>query len=138
MKKRILAIDDSKAIRFLLQTVLGKQHNVVTAPDGCTAMYWLSKRNIPDLIICDPQLPDMRDWELVEELAGSILYRDIPLMVISSLGKAETDAKCEEFGIPEYFMKPFNPVVLLDNINKSTGKKKIGEAGQHRFNVARF
>jgi CheY-like chemotaxis protein len=127
MKKRILAIDDSKAIRFLLQTVLGKQHNVVTAPDGCTAMYWLSKRNIPDLIICDPQLPDMKDWELVEELAGSILYRDIPLMVISSLGKAETDAKCEEFGISEYFMNPstlsFSWIASIDR----RARRKLGK-----------
>jgi CheY-like chemotaxis protein len=132
MKKKILAIDDSKAIRFLLQTVLGKQHQVVTAPDGCTAMYWLSKSNIPDLIICDPQLPDMKAWELIEELSGSILYRDIPLMVISALSKAETDLKCEEYGIAEYFMKPFNPVSLLESINRTTGKKKTGEAVQHR------
>lgn len=138
MKKKILAIDDSKAIRFLLQTVLGKQHQVITAPDGCTAMYWLSKRNIPDLIICDPQLPDMRDWELVEELSSSILYRDIPLVVISALGKSETDTRCEQLGIPEYFMKPFNPVVLLESINKIAGKRKTGEAGQHRFNLAGF
>ena len=123
MKKKILAIDDSKAIRFLLQTVLGKQHQVVTAPDGCTAMYWLSKRNIPDLIICDPQLPDMKDWEMIEELSTSILYRDIPLMVISSLDKTETENKCQEYGIAEYFMKPFNPVLLLDSINRMTGKK---------------
>lgn len=132
MKKKILAIDDSKAIRFLLQTVLGKQHQVVTAPDGCTAMYWLSKRNIPDLIICDPQLPDMKDWELIEELTGSILYREIPLMVVSSLNKTETEKKCEEYGIAEYFMKPFNPVILLESINRTTGKKKIVEVVQHR------
>ena len=55
MKRQILAIDDSKAIRFLLQTVLGKEFQVVTAPDGCSAMYWLSKRNLPDLIIVDAQ-----------------------------------------------------------------------------------
>jgi len=131
MKKKILAIDDSKAIRFLLQTVLGKQHQVVTAPDGCTAMYWLSKRNIPDLIICDPQLPDMKDWEMIEELSSSILYRDIPLMVISSLDKLETEQKCEQFGIAEYFMKPFNPVILLESINRTTGKKSHVETIQH-------
>src|SRR5687768_334778 len=107
MKKNILAIDDSKAMRFLLQTVLGKGHQVVTAPDGCAAMYWLSKRNTPDLIICDPQLPDMKDWELIEELSTSILYRNIPIMVISSLDKTQTKVKCEEYGIAEYFMKPF-------------------------------
>ena len=128
MKKRILAIDDSKAIRFLLQTVLGKEHQVVTAPDGCTAMYWLSKRNIPDLIICDPQLPDMKDWELIGELTTSILYRDIPMMVISSLDKLETKLKCEQFGIAEYFMKPFNPVLLLDSINRTAEKKTPGKS----------
>jgi len=132
MKKKILAIDDSKAIRFLLQTVLGKEHQVVTAPDGCTAMYWLSKRNIPDVIICDPQLPDMKEWELIEELSTSILYRDIPLMVISSIDKMETNMKCEEYGIADYFMKPFNPVLLLESINGMTGKKKLGEAIQHQ------
>ena len=126
MKKKILAIDDSKAIRFLLQTVLGKEHQVVTAPDGCTAMYWLSKRNIPDLIICDPQLPDMKDWELIDELKSGILYRNIPLMVISSIDKNETKTKCEEFGIDEYFMKPFNPVLLLESINRMTGQTTFG------------
>lgn len=131
MKKKILAIDDSKAIRFLLQTVLGKQHQVVTAPDGCTAMYWLSKRNIPDLIICDPQLPDMKDWELIEELTSSILYRDIPLVVVSSLGKVETESRCEELGISEFYLKPFNPVVLLESINQAREKKRIGEPLQH-------
>jgi CheY-like chemotaxis protein len=131
MKKKILAIDDSKAIRFLLQTVLGKEHQVVTAPDGCTAMYWLSKRNIPDLIICDAQLSDMKDWELISELSTSILYRDIPLMVISSLDKMETKMKCEQFGIAEYFMKPFNPVQLLETVNRA-GNRKHGEAIQHQ------
>lgn len=131
MKKKILAIDDSKAIRFLLQTVLGKEHQVVTAPDGCTAMYWLSKQNIPDLIICDPQLPDMKDWEFIEELSTSILYRSIPLVVISSIDKTETSLKCEEYGIAEYFMKPFNPVLLLEYVNRISGQKKHGEAIQH-------
>ena len=51
MKKQILAVDDSKAIRFLLQTVLGKSYQVITVPDGCSAMHWLSKRNFPHLII---------------------------------------------------------------------------------------
>jgi response regulator RpfG family c-di-GMP phosphodiesterase len=124
MKKKILAIDDSKAIRFLLQTVLGKDFQVVTAPDGCTAMYWLSKRNIPDLIISDPQLPDMKDWELIEELSSSILYRKIPLMVISSLDKQETKQKCEDYNIADYFIKPFNPVLLMESVNRMTGQQK--------------
>ena len=118
MKKKILAIDDSKAIRFLLQTVLGKDYQVVTAPDGCTAMYWLSKRNIPDLIIADPQLADMKDWEMIEELKSSVLYKNIPVMIISSLDKNVTEINCLEYGISEYFVKPFNPVHLLESVGR--------------------
>jgi len=118
MKQQILAIDDSKAIRFLLQTVLGKNYQVVTAPDGCSAMYWLSKRNRPDVIIVDAQLPDMDNWELIEQLSTSGLYRDIPLIVLSSLGKGETEANCLKFGVSEFFTKPFNPVDLVSVVNK--------------------
>ena len=118
MKKKILAIDDSKAIRFLLQTVLGKDFQMVTAPDGGSAMYWLSKNGRPDLIIADPELPDMGNWELIAELTDSILYRDIPLLAISSLDKDQTRIKCAEYGVKEYFMKPFNPLILVETINK--------------------
>ena len=118
MKKQILAIDDSKAIRFLLQTVLSKDYQVVTAPDGCAAMYWLSKRNLPDVIIADAQLPDLADWELIEQLRSSGIYGEIPIIIISSLDKTETQLKCLEYGITEYFTKPFNPVSLLESIQK--------------------
>jgi len=116
MKKQILAIDDSKAIRFLLQTVLGRDYQVVTVPDGYSAMYYLSHREHPDLIIADPQLPDMENWELIEQLASSGMYGDIPLVVLSGLDAKETDAKCVEHGVLKYFMKPFNPVELVEAI----------------------
>ena len=112
MKKTILAIDESKAIRFLLQTVLGQKYQVITAQDGCSALYWLSKRNLPDLIIADPKLPDMQDWELLEHLKSSGLYGHIPVIVLSSLDAKETQLKCKELGITQSFQQPFNPVEL--------------------------
>lgn len=112
MKKKILAIDESKAIRFLLQTVLGQKHQVVTAADGCSALYWLSKRNLPDVIIIDPQLPDMQDWELLEHLKSSGLYGHIPIIVLSSLDAKLTQQRCKELGISKSFQQPFNPVEL--------------------------
>jgi len=82
MKKQILAVDDSKAIRFLLQTVLGRDYQVITVPDGYSAMYYLSHRAQPDLIIADPQLPDMENWELIQQLSTSGMYGDIPMLVL--------------------------------------------------------
>ena len=123
MKKQILAIDDSKAIRFLLQTVLGKEYQVVTVPDGYSAMYYLSHRSLPDLIIVDPQLPDMDNWELIQQLASSGMYGDIPKIVLSALDSKETEAKCNEFEVDKYFTKPFNPVELMKAIGELVSKK---------------
>jgi DNA-binding response OmpR family regulator len=128
MKKQILAIDDSKAIRFLLQTILSKDYQVITMPDGCSAMYWLSKRNLPDLIIADPQLPDMDNWELIHQLSSSGIYGDIPLLVLSGLDNQETQVKCIEFGVSKYFLKPFNPVDLLTSINNLMKKQVVDKS----------
>lgn len=125
MKKQVLAIDDSKAIRFLLQTVLGKDYQVITAPDGCSAMYWLSKKNLPDLIITDAQLPDMENWELVEQLSISGLYSNIPMIVLSSLNQNETTAKCLQYGVAAHFTKPFNPIDLLESVNKISKYQEV-------------
>jgi CheY-like chemotaxis protein len=114
MKKQILAIDDSKAIRFLLQTVLGRSYQVVTVPDGYSAMYYLSNRELPDIIIADPQLPDMEEWELIAQLSTSGLYGDIPLIVLSGLEAEETAARSLQYGAVKYFSKPFNPVDLVN------------------------
>jgi CheY-like chemotaxis protein len=118
MKKQILAIDDSKAIRFLLQTVLGRDYQVITVPDGYSAMYYLSHREQPDLIIADPQLPDMDNWELIQQLSTSGMYGDIPVLVLSGLGEKETEVKCSEYGVVKYFMKPFNPVEMMEAIDR--------------------
>lgn len=116
MKKQILAIDDSKAIRFLLQTVLGKEFHVVSVPDGFSAMYYLSHRAHPDMIIADPQLPDMEDWELIQQLSSSGLYGDIPIVILSGLNAADTEQKCREYGVVKYYLKPFNPVDLIEEV----------------------
>jgi CheY-like chemotaxis protein len=118
VKKQILAVDDSKAIRFLLQTVLGKDYSVITVPDGYSAMYYLSHRAQPDLIIADPQLPDMDNWELIQQLSTSGMYGGIPIMVLSGLSEKETEEKCLEYGAMKYFLKPFNPVEMMEVIDK--------------------
>jgi CheY-like chemotaxis protein len=125
MKKQILAVDDSKAIRFLLQTVLGKDYQVVTVPDGYSAMYYLSNRELPDLIIADPQLPDMEEWELIAQLSTSGLYGDIPMIVLSGMDVTETEAKSVQYGAIKYFSKPFNPVDLVTFLENMVKRDSI-------------
>jgi CheY-like chemotaxis protein len=125
MKKMILAVDDSKAIRFLLQTVLEKEYQVVTLPDGYSAMYYLAHRKAPDLIIAAPQLPDMENWELIQQLSSSGMYGDIPMLVLSGLGVDETRTMCQANNVDKYFFKPFNPVEMAGSIAQLLKKGKV-------------
>jgi DNA-binding response OmpR family regulator len=97
---------------------LSKEYDVITIPDGCSAMHWLSKKKLPDLFIIDPQLPDMENWELIQHLSSSGIFGDIPIIALSSLSNEETKIKCKEYKVATYFLKPFNPVNLLSNINE--------------------
>ena len=118
MKPLILAVDDSKAMRYLLQTVLGKKYQVVTAPDATSAMYWLSQKNFPDVILANAQLRDTVDWEFVDYLKSSFLYKDIPAVILSSLEKDEVEQRCSQFKVEQFFLKPFNPVSLVETVDK--------------------
>jgi response regulator RpfG family c-di-GMP phosphodiesterase len=118
MKHTVLVINDSKAIRFLLQTILSKKYNVISFPDTCSTMQWLLRKNIPHLIIADPQLPDSENWELISNLHNSGLYGTIPVVVLSNVSEEEMIVKCAEYtNVVKSFTQPFNPLELLEVVD---------------------
>jgi CheY-like chemotaxis protein len=117
MRKEILVVDDSKAIRFVLQTILRKHYKVTSVADGVSAMYCLRKHNLPDLIIINPDLNDFKDWELVRYLHNSHLYSSIPLMVISNQPEENTRLNAIKYQVVDFFQKPFNPLNLLESVD---------------------
>ena len=118
MKQTILVINDSKAIRFLLQTILSKKYTVISFPDACSTMQWLLRKNIPALIVADPQLPDCEKWELISNLHNSGLYGNIPVIVLSNLAEEEIIVKSTEYtNIARSFSQPFNPLELLEVVD---------------------
>ena len=132
MKQTILVINDSKAIRFLLQTILSKRYNVISFPDACTTMQWLLRKNIPQLIIADPQLPDCENWELISNLHSSGLYGSIPVIVLSNLSEEEMIVKATEYtNVVKSFSQPFNPLELLDVVENMTFAKLNEDTMQH-------
>ena len=115
MKQTILVINDSKAIRFLLQTILSKKYNVISFPDACSTMQWLLRKNMAQLIIADPQLPDCENWELISNLHDSGLYGNIPVIILSTLSEEEMIVRCTEYtNVIKSFSQPFNPLELLE------------------------
>jgi DNA-binding response OmpR family regulator len=117
MRKEILVVDPSKAIRFMLHTILRKHYRVNSVADGVSAVYSLRRHSTPDLIIMNPSLADFPEWELVRYLKGSHLYSSIPLMVLCDKKEEEADMNALKYGVEELFIKPFNPLRLLESVD---------------------
>ncbi|HOA38294.1 MAG TPA: response regulator [Flavihumibacter sp.] len=117
MKRKILVITESKAIRFLLQTVLHDDYTTVTAAEAGEAVHHISKGDLPAAIVIDPELPDTEPWELVEHFRTSGLYQHIPMLVISSRDEEEISKYSLDYGIEAAFKKPFNPIDLKQRLD---------------------
>lgn len=117
MKKEILIVEGNKAMRFLLHTIFKKHYKVISVPDGLSAMYSLRQANKPDLIIMDPDLSDMPDWELVKHLSLSPLYNQIPIVVVSSYDENHLRLNAMKHSVAEYYSKPFNPLKLVESVD---------------------
>jgi len=117
MKKEILVIEGSKAMRFLLHTVLKKHYKVVSVADGMSAMFYLRESASPDMIIMDPEISDMPEWQLVKQLSLNSFYQHIPIVAISSADIEYTASQAMKYGVMETFTKPFNPSTLVETID---------------------
>jgi CheY-like chemotaxis protein len=122
--KKILVVDDNISMRYLLENILKKSYNVRTADDGLTAMMMLSQGFNPDLILTDINMPSINGWELIVYLKKSMLYKNIPIVVLTSTSLEESKVEVESELIYGCIKKPFEPVDLLhrvSNVLKSSG-----------------
>jgi len=117
-KKKILAIDDDNSIRALLQILLQRRYEVTSREDGYEALLWLEQGNIPDLIIADIQMPKMDGIHFIKMIKKSGYYRDIPVIVLSGSDDKTLKAQCESAGAYKFYQKPFNPNILLEDIEQ--------------------
>ena len=122
--KKILAIDDEKAIRLILETSLKKKYNVTTKNDGEEGYNWMVKEKIiPDLIICDIQMPNLDGYEFLKRVRNSGFFGDIPIIMLSGEEQSKERVKCYQLKAQDYLTKPFNPVELIELIEKNLDSK---------------
>ena len=103
-------------MRWLLKNLLRSKYEVTTKSNGMEAFSWLSVKNIPDLIISDIKMPLMDGFELLENLAISSLYKNIPVIILTGLSEPATLKRCQDLGAYSFLVKPFKPSELLSKI----------------------
>jgi two-component system KDP operon response regulator KdpE len=102
---RILAVDDEPQILRALRTSLtARGHEVVTAPNGETALDSLSSRQF-DLVILDLGLPGIDGVEVIRRLRT---WSAVPAIVLSVRDAQADKVSALDAGADDYVTKPFS------------------------------
>jgi two-component system phosphate regulon response regulator PhoB len=113
MRERILLVDDEADIVELLEYNLRQAgFSVVTAKDGSTALAEV-RRQRPDLILLDLNLPDIAGTEICRRLRRDSNTSSIPIMMITARGEEIDRVVGFELGADDYIVKPFSPRELI-------------------------
>ncbi|MFW9598825.1 MAG: response regulator [Paludibacter sp.] len=119
MKKKILIVDDRTEFRRLTKSILSTNYQVESAQNGVEAMALLQNGQFePDLIVTDLIMPVMGGKDFLEQLKSSGVYKNIPVIVLSSIDKSDEKIKLIKMGADDYLEKPYNPAELIVRIEK--------------------
>ena len=110
MESDILVVDDSAAIRKILQRVLRQTgmsiRSIHEAGDGQEALELL-KSNRVDLVLTDINMPKMDGLQLLASLKGSPQWRGVPVVMITTEGGEAKVSEAVRLGAVGYVRKPF-------------------------------
>ena len=118
MKKRILILDDKETLATVLSIYLMSEYDCIWLQDGVQGMKWLQEGNLPNLIISDIRMPEMRGDDFLEWIKANELFKHIPVIMLSSEDSTTERIRLLEIGAEDYIVKPFNPMELKIRVKK--------------------
>lgn len=112
----LLIIEDSQTQADLLRLMLEKNDfRVRVARNGGEALTMLEKSK-PEIIITDVMMPDMDGYALCRKIKGEERFKDIPVIILTSLSDPHDVIKGLESGADNFVTKPFDEEYLLARI----------------------
>lgn len=118
MKKKILIIDDKESIAKIISIYLSMDFDLVWFENPIKGIAWLQEGNIPDLIISDIKMPEMRGDEFLHYLKNNNLFKSIHVIMLSSEDSTTERIRLLSEGADDYILKPFNPMELKVRVKK--------------------
>jgi PAS domain S-box-containing protein len=120
--RTVLYIEDNAANTQLLQAVLMHRPGLrlLTAAQGGAGIE-LARQHLPDLILLDVHLPDMKGPEMMARLSADAALRSIPVIVISADATAHQIERLLAIGAREYLTKPIDVDQLLRVVDRYLG-----------------
>ncbi len=122
MSKHILIVDDSKTIRNLVSFILKKEgYRVTMAEDGLDGLEKLYAADDIDLVISDINMPNMDGFTFIRTVREQEVYRDLPIVVLSTEGQEKDIKQGISLGANLYMVKPAQPQQMVKNIKMLLG-----------------
>lgn len=115
---KVMFVDDSPTMRRIIQNSLNKigYDDLIAAENGVDALEKLEQTEV-DMIITDWNMPEMNGEQFVIKLREDPVYKDKPILMVTTRGMKEDVITAVKIGVNGYVVKPFTPEVLKKKIN---------------------
>ncbi len=134
MSRTILVVEDQEDNRQILRDLLdANDYNMLEAENGEEALAAVKKQR-PDLILMDIQLPVLDGYEATRRLKADPDTQSIPIIVVTSYALSGDETKARESGCDAYVTKPYSPRATprSENFCRNLGRHAFAAAHPDR------
>ena len=118
MSRKVLAVDDSRTIRNMLNYALSQAgFTVETACDGEDGLEKL-RLSRPDVIITDINMPRLDGFGFIERVRYDGQNRTLPILVLTTESASSLKDRARSAGATGWIVKPFSEPILVSAINR--------------------
>lgn len=112
----MLTIDDDSEIRALIRYCLRRLDiDIIEAKDGESAIAAMATA-LPDLILLEVCMPGKDGLVFCRELRAKPECRDIPIVIVSSLGENEAISHAYDVGATDFILKLFDATTIARRV----------------------
>ncbi|MEN6368674.1 MAG: response regulator [Thermotogota bacterium] len=116
MKRKALIIEDNEQNLYLMSYLLTRhEFEVVTACDGREGIETARREN-PDIILLDIQLPGMTGYDVAREMRRDPRLAPVPMVAVTSYAMPGDRELVLAAGCTGYIEKPINPETFITQI----------------------
>lgn len=124
---KLLIVEDNEELLSLMQKVLGKNYQILTARNGKQALGIIQKEEL-DLVISDVMMPIMNGIELTQRIKEDRDFWQLPVILLTAKNRDEDKNEGYATGADAYITKPFKLEELEIRINTLiANRRKIRE-----------
>jgi CheY-like chemotaxis protein len=116
MKKRILVIEDNLTNLELICYLLTAFNYIPLHADNGLDGWALIQKEIPNLILCDIEIPLLNGLNLADFIKKDTKLRHIPLIALTALARTGDKEKILTNGFDGYISKPITPETFISEM----------------------